>query len=154
MYVYNYRLKVFYYYETPVIDGFCEGENGFYFTSGSRVYQVGGMTDDGEEIVARWQSGPLDFSDHTRNKTLFRMSLYGQTQEATELSLEAKAENETGEQKKLVRFPSGKEFSLGVVRLPMRRVRLLRLGLEVRGEGDFLLRSFRLKGRITDKSDE
>ncbi len=154
LYVYNYRLKVFYYYETPVIDGFCEGEDGFYFASGNVMYQVGGETDDGREIVARWESGPLDFSDHTRNKTLFRLSLYGQTQKETELNLEARAENERGEEVKTVRFPSGKEFSLGVVRLPMRKVRLLRLFFEVRGAGDFLLRSLRIKGRITDQSDE
>ncbi len=155
IYVYNYRLKVFYRYEIPLPpQGFCERGGELYFVSENTVYRVGGDTDNGEEICARWESGPLDFSDATRQKNLFQVALYGRAKMETRVILTVEAENEEGKWIKTVLFPTEKEFSLTQVRTMLRGAHLVRLRLETQGDGEFLLRSIRFKGRITDKTSE
>ena len=146
---------MFYFYKLSLAaEGFCERENELYFFSQNTLYRVGGTTDDGESIRASWESGPLDFSDSTKYKSVFQMALYGQVKTETEVLLTVETENEEGRQEKSIFFPSKKEFSLGEVRLMLRRAHIVHIRAESRGEGEFLLRSVRFKGRITDKMSE
>lgn len=148
-YVYNYRLKLFYRYQTPRIQGFCH-EDRLYFYTAEGIFAVGGNTDDGEAISALWKSKLLDFSQKGKKKKLFTATLIACGGAGGELAISFRGENDTEKITKRVRFsgkPEGERFFL---RTYKRRFDAVELSFETDSEEEIRILSISLKGRITD----
>ncbi len=149
VYVYNGKLDLFYYYELPEVKGFYEVGTDLYFYTEKVVFRVEGTLDEGREIPAHWESGTLDFSDAAKEKNLFGFTLLGEAEGKVETEMVFSEENGEQSARITLDLPEGKELSTGFVRLPMRRVHLLKIRLSTVGDTPFRLRGIRLSGRIT-----
>lgn len=149
LYVYNYRLKLFYRYEVPSILGFCQGDC-LYFYNKEGIFAVGGNTDDGERIRAVWRSKLLDFSDKTKAKKLFGTTLVAKGGEGSELRVSFRSENDTEILTKRVRFSGKSEGERIELHTPKRRFGALEVSLETDGEESVHVLSLHFRGRITD----
>jgi len=153
LYVYRYDLGVFYLHEIPGILGFCEVENELYFYTDHRICQVGGESDDGSAISARWHSAMLSFGETEKQKRLFRTALAAKTGEEAKVKIAFRRENGELEGEKNVIFGAGEEFSHREISSPLRRFRLLQVCLSADGTKPFQLLRLSLRGRITDENE-
>ena len=154
LYVYNYRLKLFYYYEVPCLKGFAQGEKGLYFYTENGIYQVGGETDDGAPIQACWRSRLLDFGKRKQIKKLFGIVVYTKTKGKALVKVHCRKENR-GEVTDF-EFHTEEEQEQGVRNLSCSQgnFRLFEVCLETEGTEPLCVLGLSLRGRITDRSEK
>lgn len=148
-YVYNYRLKLFYRYQTPRILGFAY-ENGLYFYTADGIFAVGGSTDDGKPIRGVWKSKLLDFSSKGKLKKLFGTTLIAQGGAGGELCVSFRSENGSEKVTKRVCFSGAPEGERFILRTPKRRFGAMELSFETDSEKEVRILSLFLRGRVTD----
>lgn len=149
LYVYNYRLKLFYRYKVPPILGFCQGDQ-LYFYNEEGIFAVGGNTDDGQRIHAVWKSKRLDLSHKTRAKKLFGTTVIAKGGEGSKLQISFRNENDTEMLTKRVHFSGKKEGECIELHTPKRRFRAIEIILETDSEESVHVLSLHFRGRITD----
>lgn len=150
LYVYNYLLKLFYFYRVPKILSFCEMGEALYFATERDIFSVSGTTDDGESIPAHWSSMGFEFDEMGKMKNLHRISLFanGEDEQTVLLTLR----NERGETwEKDLSFEGKEEIRVRSLRARPRRFRVLEMKLTADGQTPFHLFGVELKGRITDQ---
>ncbi len=151
LYVYNYRLGLFYYYEVPPVLGFCETENGLYFAAGKNVFRVEGESDDGEEIPTLWRSKPLSFTVPFQEKNLYWLTLISMTGDAAKVSVSFRRQNGEPEEERTFFVRGGQDQSLLRLRCLKRRFQLLEWKIASSGSQPFSLVGAQFRGRTTDK---
>ncbi len=148
IYVYCKKLNLFYYYEVPPLSGFVEVGNSFYFFTQNAVCRVEGNLDNGQPIACRWQSGALFLGDGAREKNLYAMTLLAETQALTRAEVTLSEENTQRQMKRTLVLPEGNQISSAFVRLPLRRTRLVNVGIQTQGGEDLKIRALQLRGRV------
>lgn len=149
LYVYNYRLKLFYRYKVPPIFGFCQGDR-LYFYNEEGIFAVGGNTDDGQRIHGIWKSKLLDFSNKTRGKKLFGTTMIAKGGAGSELQISFRNENDTENLTKRVRFSGKNEGERIELHTPKRRFGAMEITIETDSEESVHVLSLHFRGRITD----
>mgnify|MGYP003308557908 CR=1 FL=1 len=149
LFVYNYRLKLFYRYRVPSILGFCQGDR-LYFYNDAGIFAVGGNTDDGQRIHAVWKSKLMDFSHKTKLKKLFATTLIAKGEIGSELQLSFRSENDTEAFTKRVHFSGKSEGERIELPTPKRRFGALEISVETDSEESVHVLSLFFRGRITD----
>lgn len=150
LYVYNYRLGLFYYYEVSEIQDFCETENGFYFVSGKNIFRVAGDSDNGKEIPAVWRSKPLSFSTPFQEKNLYWLTLLSMTGDEAKVAVSFRRQNGEPEEERIFFLQGGEEQALLRLRCLKRRFQLLEWKITSTGSKPFSLVGAQFRGRITD----
>ncbi len=168
IFVYNYRLDVFYLWRGFAPVGFGRLGKGTLFqrTDGSLCSMLGSMTDDGRAVVAEWSTSYLELADGIKNLYRIELETVPELNSVAELSW-VSDHSETGRctfNSKMRRFSferlnfarMGFQTSLAEKRLSMRvkhkRFEKLKLRLENSSpESSLHISGIRLSGIITDK---
>ncbi len=152
VYVYNYGLKVFYYYDLPPIRGFTEGVEGICFHTDSGIFYLGGNSDEGAPIRAFWRSKEIYFSEKEKMKRLFGMTLLASGEEGDlKVSLVTSPDGETRERE--LHFSPQEKRVKKKMRVPLRRFSSLRIEISREEETFLHLSGIFLKGRILDSEE-
>ncbi len=154
-YVYNYRLKLFYYYDLNGFQprGFVQGEKDLFFFAGNSIFKMAGNTDEAWPIFTRWRSRFFDFSKAGLQKKLFGMTLYLKAEEGEDFRIGIREDHEEMSAKKILSVLPAKDSAKKRVFMKKRRFRLLEVEIETDGRKPFSLLGLSLKGRITDRED-
>ena len=138
----------------PCLKGFAQGEKGLYFYTENGIYQVGGETDDGAPIQARWRSRLLDFGKRKQIKKLFGIVVYTKTKGKALVKVHCRKENR-GEVTDF-EFHTEEEQEQGVRNLSCSQgnFRLFEVCLETEGTEPLCGLGLSLRGRITDCSEK
>ena len=150
LYIYNYRLKVFYYYEIPDASGFFEVEGVLYFFDASSIFVVGGTTDDGAPISAVWSSKTFSFQNPLKKKNLHRFLLYAKAPDGASAEIRLDADGGARSETKEIAFSAGEQSSVDL-RITKRHFFLLGIRMETQGTQPLILIGAEWKGRITDE---
>ncbi len=101
IYVYNYLLDVFYYYEGITAKAFAAVGDKLYFANDSGLFTMEGTDDNGKEISSVWHSHYNGFSGKGRNKTVFAAEVSVMPALSTSMRLSYAADNANGKECKL-----------------------------------------------------
>lgn len=169
IYVYNYRLDVFYYYEGLPAVAFAESDNGevyFVSSSGDVAILTDDALDENERIAFLWESGyrdtlgleskniySLDFELIPVTATFF--DVYWVSDSASgklsELGLDYRVLNFSDINFKRLSFKTAKAPVRLSKRLKLKRAEGVKLIIENNSDGrDFHLTALSVRGRITD----
>lgn len=153
VYVYNYLLKLFYYYELPEICGFSETEDGVFFYTENGIFSMGGETDNGKKIRAFWKSREIHFSSKEKLKKLFDFTVMASAKEGGELRIKLSSSpgEKTKERRILLSLPEKSEKKK--MKVSMERFLSLHVELIWEEESSFHLEGMILKGRRTDSEE-
>ncbi len=153
VYVYNYLLKLFYYYVLPKIRGFSETEDGVFFYTENGIFSMGGDTDDGEKIRALWKSREIDFSAKEKLKKLFDITVLASSFDQGNLGVKLVASPGEKEKKRNIFFSLPQKSEKKKIKASMERFLSLRVELTWEEEPSFHLEGMILKGRRTDSEE-
>ena len=155
-YVYNYRLKLFYYYdlhEFPPL-AFVQTPLGLFFCSGTCVYKVMGDEDEGRKIRTRFRTRLFDFQNPGLQKKLFGVSLYLKAEKGLDFQIGIREDQKEMSGNLNLSIPAGKDRMKKRIGIYKRRFGLLEVEFETEGYQPFSLLGLSMKGRITDREDE
>lgn len=157
VYIYNYALGLFYYYEFPPIKAMCEVGETMYFVSADSIFRLGGNSDNGEEIPCYWRSKKFDFDDFSHLKKIYSLSLFCLCAEKSLVQVNWQTEKMDSKGSLALDFSQQEENLMGSVvrrrRLHARHFTLFQLELEGSGaDNPVHILTLALKGKLTDKS--
>ena len=148
LYAYHCGLNLFYRYEIPSILGFCQGKEELYFFTAEGIFRVGGNTDDGKEIRARWVSRILPFGSLSRYKRLYRTTVYLEGEEGGSVQILLKKDDAS--EKTTLSFSPADTVTARSFRTRLGRFCYLQIALETEGNTPLHCFGLELQGRETD----
>ena len=154
-YVYNYRLKLFYFYDFHAFPplNFIETPTGLFFCSGKSVFKMKGDSDEGKKITTRWRSRLFDFANPSLQKKLFGVTLYMKAENGVDFAFGVREDQKELSGMQNFSVPAGIDRTKKRIAIYKRRFGLLEIRFETEGMKPFSIGEISLKGRITDRED-